>query len=758
MTLLRPIARRLATGLAAAALLAAPSTVRAQQKQRYASLDEALAAAGDLSGKQGPQSVNWIDGGTRFSYLDHDAGTGKSVIRAYDPAAARDTLLFSAQGLTFPGTQQPFEYESFQWARDSRHLVFKTNFHPIYRRSGTSDYYVYSLADRGLQLATRGARTAELSPGGALLGYERGGDLYVADLAAHTDKRLTADAREHVFNGHFDWVYEEEFGLAQAWSWSPDSRRIAFWQTDESAEPITQLSDLSGLHPRYDSIRVPLVGDPGPRVRIGVVDARSGARTWLDTGEQGDFYIPRIYWTSSPDTLAVITLNRPQNEMKVFFFDVATGARRLVATQRSDTWVDLYDFYAGVQDMISFPAGAREFFWISDRDGWQHVYRYDYSGRLLNQVTRGPWSVTRIEGVDPASRTMYYSSTQASPLQRQLYAVRFDGTGTRRITTQAGTHAIDMSPGAAFFIDRWSAVGQPTQVELWSTSPGRMLKKMEDNADVTRWLATHAYSPAEPFAFTASDGTKIDASMIRPVPFDPTKRYPVVFDVYAGPGSQQVYDQFASDGFDQWLAQQGYVVIGVNNRASNNYGSAFEKIVYRHLGRWEANDFAETARHLATLPFVDARRVGIFGTSYGGYAVLEAMERYPELFPVGVANSAVADWRYYDSIYTERYMGLLADNLAGYRESSPLENAAKLRGRLMLVHSLLDDNVHPQNTMQLLTAFTALDKDVDLRVYPPGHHGAAYDFTSFKLIQQATQTFLDRHLKAAEPPALDPAR
>jgi dipeptidyl-peptidase-4 len=747
----RLVQRRTTRAVLLAALLA-PAALPAQQKARFASLDQALQSQPALSGRSGPRSVNWIEGGNRFSYLDRDPA-GKEIIKAYDPATGRDTLLFSAQGMTFPGGSEPFAYESFQWAQDSRHLVFQTHFQPIFRRSGISDYYVYSLDNHQLQLATKGARTAELSPSGALLGFERGGDMYVTDLATHGERRLTSDATEHVYNGHFDWVYEEEFGLAQAWKWSPDSRHIAFWQVDESAEPLTQLSDLSGWHPQYDSIAYPLVGDPNPKVRIGVVDVSNGRRTWLDTGETGEFYIPRIYWTSRPDTVAVVTLNRAQNVMKLFFFDVNTGGRRQVMTQTSDTWIDVYDFYAGIDDMLTFPENSHEFFWISDRDGWQHVYRYDYSGRLVNQVTKGNFTVTRIEGIDPARQTIYYSSTEPSPLQRQLWAVRFDGSGKRQVTTAEGRHAFDMSPNTAFFIDRWSNVHQPRQVDLWSTQRGK-LRTMESNPQVTQWLAGHEYTPAELFSFTTSDGVRIDGSVVKPNPMEPGRKYPVVFAIYGGPGSQQVYDEWASGTWAQWLSQQGYVVVGLNNRATNNYGSAFEKTVYKHLGKWEAHDFAEAARYVSTLPYVDGRRIAIEGTSYGGYATLMTMELYPDLFPVGVANSAVTDWRFYDSIYTERYMGLLGENLAGYQESSPLENANRLRGHLLLIHSLMDDNVHPQNTMQMLTKLTELGKDVDLRIYPPGHHGAAYDWQSYRLIQHNTFDFLQQQLKAATPPTV----
>jgi dipeptidyl-peptidase-4 len=379
----------------AALFLAIPLALHAQEPARFASLQDAMRAGGALAGGTGPRDVHWIDGGRRYSFTATN-DSGVKEIQVFDPATLRDSLLFRASGLTFPGTTEPFEYESFQWARDSKHLVFQTHFKQLYRQSGTSDYYVYSLADRGLTIGARGARTAELSPDGTGVGYERDGNMFVYDLEAKHETQLTSDAKPTSYNGHFDWVYEEEFGLAQAWNWSPDNRYIAYWHLDESAEPVIQVSDFAGRHTEWTSIRIPQPGDSNPRVRIGVVDTRSGRSVWLDPGETGEFYIPRIYWTSRPDTLAVVTLNRPQNTVKLYFFDVKTGGRRLVFTQTSDTWIDVFDFYANVQDLMSFPAGRPEFLWISDRDGWQHIYRYDYSGRLLGQITHGRWSVARI--------------------------------------------------------------------------------------------------------------------------------------------------------------------------------------------------------------------------------------------------------------------------------------------------------------------------------------------------------------------------
>ena len=432
----------------------------------------------------------------------------------------------------------------------------------------------------------------------------------------------------------------------------------------------------------------------------------------------------------------MITLDRPQQVMKLYFFDVNTGGKRLVMSETSKTWIDVYDFYAGIQDMMSFPEGSHEFFWISDRDGWQHVYRYDYSGKLINQVTHGRWSVTRIEGARRADADDVLLVDRG--LAAAAPALRHQVRRHRRAPAHHDRgDARDQHVAERAVLPRQLVVGH-------RAAPGGALghrrrscsRTLEDNAAVSQWVATHAYSPTQLMNFTTSDNVKIDFSMIKPVPFDPTRKYPVIFAVYGGPGSQGVYDQFSASTQQQWLAQQGYIVVNVNNRGTNNYGSAFMKVVYKNLGKYESHDFAETAKYLATLPYVDPKRIGIMGTSYGGYSTVYTMEMYPDLFTAGVANSAVADWRLYDTIYTERYMGLLGDNAAGYESSSAIANAAKLQGHLLVIHSMLDDNVHPQNTMQLLTALTEAGKDVDLRIYPPGHHGAAYDLQSFKLITQ----------------------
>ncbi len=392
----------------------------AQEKARFKNIEEAIRAGRTLNGKSGPRSLNWIDDGNRYSYLSTNETTKSEEIRAFDPKSGKDEPVFDAKGMMFPDTSEPFSYQSFSWSSDSRHILFQTRFKRLYRRSGMSDYFVYSVEEKSLKIAARNAMTAELSPDGSMVGYERDGNMFVYDFATKTESRLTNDATKEIFNGHYDWVYEEEFGKAQAWSWSPDSKYIAYWQFDESPVPLIQISNYEGLHNTWEKIPIPQVGDPNPKVRIGILDVRSRKNVWLDPGETGDFYIPRVYWTSEPNTLAMIVLNRAQNDMKLYFFNVANGDRRLVMEEKNDTWVAIFNFYTGVNDMMFFPEKVREFFWVSDRSGYYQIYRYSYDGKLLNRVTDGAWDVIKVLGFNTGKKTLYYTSAQVSPLEEQL--------------------------------------------------------------------------------------------------------------------------------------------------------------------------------------------------------------------------------------------------------------------------------------------------------------------------------------------------
>lgn len=736
----------------AALLLLSITTIesQAQERQRYQTLQHALFSAGQLNGDQGPQNITWIDGGDRFSYMEYSFERETNEIMAMNPETGEEELIFRNSDHTYPNSEDPFQFRSFQWSQDFRFLVFQTDFRPIYRYSGNADYYYYSLEEETFALIAKDAFTAELSPDGQKVAYHRQGEMYVFDLNRAVETQLTFDSSENLYNGRFGWVYEEEFGLVQAWKWSHDSRSIAYWQSDEDHIERFVSTDYEGQYPEYTDIPYPKVGSENPSIKMGVVNVETGENRWLNL-DLGDGLVPRIYWTSNPETLAVVEMNRQQNELKLHFFDAKTGLGRVVLEEKSEVgWIDVFDFFAGIDDHFFFPNDREEFLWISDRNGFKHLYRFDYDGNLINQVTDGDWQVTNVFAVNSDMERIYYESTQAGPMERHLYSIRFDGSDQVQYTQEPGRHSFSMGPNGRYFIDRWSNVETPLQVELWTTvtvNGGQMIRKMVDNESVSDYIHQYVYAPRELFSFTTSEGINLDGFLIKPIDFDPDKSYPMVMMVYGGPSAQGVYNQFETNAWVQYLAQEGFVIANINNRGSGGYGRDFEKSVYLNLGVKEASDYVETARYLANYDWVDGKNMAIRGHSYGGYMAAMTMVLHPGVFKAGIVGAPVTDWRLYDTIYTERYMGLLEENEENYINSSVMAHAGRLQGNLFVAHSSMDENVHIQNTMQMITAFTNAGKDVDLRIYPPGTHGVAYNQQSYILLHQAYTNFLNRHLK-----------
>ncbi|TAE71726.1 MAG: S9 family peptidase [Bacteroidetes bacterium] len=713
------------------------SNLSAQQKQNYKSLPEALGSSGKLRGSSGPASVNWLNGGTKYSY------TEGNVIKSLEPATGKTEVIFDSKGRMFPDIKKEFAYESFQFSKDSKFLLFQTNFRPVWRNSGDSDYYVYDIAKNTLEPLAKNARTAELSPDGKTVAYERGGNLFAMDFDSKKEIQLTNDAKLQINNGRFGWAYEEEFGMAQAWHWSNNSQYIAYWQTDETQVPRFVMTDYSGRHPKYDTVPYPKVGDINPMVKIGVVSVNSGQKTWLNVPlEEG--YIPRMYWTAD-NQVAVVHLNRKQNHLKLFFCNIQNGEPKLIMEEKSSAWIDVYDF-PSVLHFFTFPESVKEFFWISEIDGFSHLYRYDYTGKLLGQITKGNFEVTQVVNIDVKKKMVYYVSTEVSPLERHLYSIGFDGKNKKQLTKTAGVHYINFSPNASFYIDRFSNTTTPTTVALWDTK-GKKIQDLELNKATQEHLQKYVYFPRELVNFTTSDGQKLDAYIIKPLNFDANKKYPMILNIYGGPGHQSVYNEFGRDGWEQFLAQSGYVVVSVNNRGGGAYGAKFKEIVYEKLGEYESKDFAETAKYMASLGFVDKDKIAIRGHSYGGYMSSMTILRYPDTFKVALVGAPVTDWRLYDSIYTERYMGLLPENEAKYTASAVPTYAKNLKGKMFIAHSTMDENVHVQNTFQLVKALIDNGKDADLRIYPPGNHSVAYDRTSYFLLYGQYMDYLEKHLK-----------
>ncbi|MDA3823114.1 MAG: DPP IV N-terminal domain-containing protein, partial [Bacteroidales bacterium] len=712
------------------------------QKKEYTDLREAIFSASNLRGGSGPANVVWIKDGDQYSFTKNNEGAQEIWI--HDIKSGEESLAFTAKDKEFDDGS-PFRYKSVQWAGDYNYLLFQTRFSPIWRYSGNSDYYYYSIKDKKLELIVDHAFTAEVSPDGTKLGYGKEGNLFMYTFSDGSTEQFTDDAENHFYNGRWGWAYEEEFGLVQAWKWSNDSKYIAFWQSDERHVPIYKLTDFAGSHPEYLEVPYPKVGDPAPYVKIGVINTLNGEKNWIDYDLNGG-YIPRIYWTSQENKLAIAYMNRPQTLLQVSMVDVSTQKKEIIYEEESDSWIDVFDFFAGELDHFYFPKDLDSFFFVSERNGWAHIYMISYDGETITQVTQGKYEVVGIKAIETAKKTLYFTSTEVSPLDVNLYSIKFNGKSKKRITCEEGNHRVNVSPNGNYFFDNYSSVSSASTAWFKSIN-GKVNDTLADNSTVKRFLEEHVYAPKELFTFTNSDGVELDGYLVKPLNFDPEKSYPLLLDIYGGPGSQGVYNTFGTNGWHQWLAQQGFVIASVNNRGNGGYGSAFEKIVHGQLGNYESQDFVETVQFLAEKAWVDGDRMAIRGHSYGGYMSSYTMVNHPGVFKASIVAAPNADHRLYDCILTEKLMGLIEENEEGYINSAVTTNADKLEGKMLLVHSLMDENVHPQHTFQLVRAFIDAGKDVDLRIYPPADHGVAYDLNSYMLLMNQYTDFLIEHLK-----------
>jgi len=732
--------------LTVAFLLVMMTLALTAQKKQYDSLMEALMSGGSLRGDRGPAGVEWIQDSDQYSFTRREERNQQIWI--YDIRTDSEKLVFDEGDYQFPGTEDPFRYRSFQWTRDYKFLLFQTNFKKIWRYSGNADYFLYSIEDATLTPIVETAFTAEVSPDGKKVGYGKDGNLFTFDLATGQHTQLTFDGADKYYNGRFGWANEEEFGLVQAWVWSYDSKYIAFWQTDEREVPVYKLTDFSGQHPEYMEVPYPKVGDNPPIERLGIINTEDGSKHWLDFDPEGG-YMPRIYWTSMENTLAVVWMNRAQNQMKLYLFNVVTGEKKMILEEDDDAWIDIFDFFAGELHLFYFPEKMDSFFWISDRDGYSHIYQYDYDGNLLGQVTKGDYDVVSVKAIDPEKKTLYYLSCEVTPLERHLFSVRFNGKGKKQITSASSNHSVNVAPDGHYFIDSYSNTTTPGTIDL-RDGKGTLIKNLAGHQGALDFLQKYDYAPKELFSFNTSDGQAIDGYLIKPMNFDPTKTYPLLMAVYGGPGSQGVYNSFETSGWNQYLAQQGYVIANINNRGNGGYGSAFEKVVHRQLGIWETHDFAEAALYLSGKEWIDGERVGIMGHSFGGFSAGMSLLLHPDVFKAGIVTAAISNHLNYDCVLTEKYMGLIEGNEEGYRNSSMVALAGNLEGKMLLVHSLMDDNVHPQNTFQFVKALIDADKYIDLKIFPPGAHGVAYDMNSQIHLYNIYLNWLNENLKGTD--------
>ena len=608
------------------------------------------------------------------------------------------------------------EFTDYVLSADERRLLLTTDVEPIYRHSFTAEYWIYDRQDGSLRRLSQGGpqQQAQFSPDGSRVAFVRGGNLFVADPAAGSERQLTFDGRfNHIINGLPDWVYEEEFSFARAFAWSPDGRKIAYLRFDESRVKQYNMNRFAGgLYPENYTFKYPKAGEQNSVVELYCCDVADGSTVRMDTGEQTDQYIPRLFWTPTGQ-LGFYRLNRLQNHFEVLLCD-SSGASRVVYDERNDRYVERVDG----RTVTFLPDGDR-FVVRSERDGFMHLYLYGVSEGLLGRITSGEWEVTELLGIE--GDRVYYLSTETSPLRRALYTVRLDGRGKRRLTGGDGTYRIAPSRGFRYFISYFSNVRTPNRVTL-HRSDGRLVRTLEDNAALRAKLDELQVPVKEFFRFATSEGVELNGYMVRPNGFDSSRRYPVLMTQYSGPGSQQAADRWTI-GWEDVLVQQGYIVACVDGRGTGFRGEEFKKCTYGELGKYETVDQIEAARYLASLPYVDPDRIGIYGWSYGGFMALNCILKGNDVFRAAIAVAPVTSWRFYDTIYTEIYNGLPQDNPSGYDDNSPIHFADRLKGKLLIAHGTGDDNVHIQNTYEMITKLVEYDKPFELYVYPDRNHG-----------------------------------
>jgi dipeptidyl-peptidase-4 len=574
---------------------------------------------------------------------------------------------------------------------------------------------------------THGAPTdVTFSPLGGTIAYVVDQNLFVYDLIAKRETALTHDGGGPIKNGMAEFVAQEEMDRSSGYWWSPDGLHIAFARVDETPVKITQRFEIAADNVSTFPQRYPAAGDHNVLIRLGIADARGSKISWVDLGAEQDIYLARVNWLPDGKTLAIQRESRDQRRLDLLFANVDTGETRIVLTETSSTWIEL-------NNELTFLKKSNEFIWASSRDGFKHLYLYDYQGGLIRQLTSGKWSVDgsgsrAIKGIDENSRMIYFTATEKDPTERHLYVTSLDTDEphrVRRISQEPGTHAITMSPDARFYVDNYSSSLQPPRVSVYAADGTLSTHLIENRLDTQHpdapYLAEN--SIAEVGTLTAPDGQTLYYRLFKPLHFDPTKRYPAIVDVYGGPGVQVVVDNWMGSSFTQILTRAGYVVFQLDNRGSAFRGSAFQAPIHDNLGVIEVADQVQGARWLGALPFVDPARLGVWGWSYGGYMALMLMFKAPDIFVAGVAGAPVTDWSLYDTHYTERYLDRPQDNASGYTASSVLTYAKDLKGKLLVLHGMADDNVLFLHSTKLFRRLQDLGKPFEVMVYPGAKHG-----------------------------------
>jgi dipeptidyl-peptidase-4 len=686
--------------------------------------------------------IAWSPDGQKISYFKEipggQGGSGKKEIWEMDATSGNTSQLVASDKLAslVPASTAATQATGlgrraappYQWAPQGTALLFQ---------GATSLAWFDLKTQSGRTLVSGEGSIADpkISPDGQYVSFVRDHNLWLVSVADAKFRALTKGGTEEIRKGELDWVYPEELAITTAYWWAPDSSAIAYLEMDERKVETYPVLDFSSYQGEVEEQRYPPAGGHNPVVRVLVAPIRGGDSRAMDTGTETDIYIPRVNWLVDSKHVAIQRLNREQTVLDLLIADTASGRSRSVITVKDQYWIN-------VGDDLHFLKDGKRFLWSDERSGYRHLYLYDLDGKQLGQVTKGDWEVSGVQAVDEVKGRIYFAATEKSPLERHLYRVALDGSGFTRVTREAGTHALKASPDGSAFLDTYSNSMNPPRQELIRADGSRIGMIYENKPGE---LAEYRLSPVEFLSVKSHDGIQLIAMMIKPPDFDPGKKYPVLVFTYGGPHAQVVVNNWGGANFlwHQMMAQKGYIIFALDNRGSAGRGHLFEEPIHYRFGAQELSDQRDGAQYLKSLPFVDPSRLGIWGWSYGGHMTLHAMFEDPEDFKAGFAGGPVTDWHYYDSIYTERYIGVLPQHEQSYSESSPLEKAGNLQGKLLIAHGTADDNVHFANTLAVINELIESGKFAEVMPFPGRGHGVSDLPARRVLMNRVTQFFLD---------------
>ena len=637
--------------------------------------------------------------------------------------------------------------QEYQVSADKKRIIFFTGREPIYRRSSKSTTYLYDVATKKtVRLNAGKVLHPTFSPDGNKIAYVFENNLYVYDIPSSKNTAITTDGKwNHIINGNADWVYEEEFSFSRAFDWSPNGNYIAYYKFDESKVKEYNMTVYDDRYNKDFRYKYPKTGDSNSTVSIHIYNVNNGQQTQAQY-QQGDIYIPRIKWTKADDKLVVFWMNRLQNELKLLLTDANTGAASTVYEEKNKYYVDINDDWWFLKD-------GKHFLFGSEVNGWYRLYLHSLDGKRKTEITKVNYDITDINGVDETNRLIYYTAAYPTPMDRNLFVADFDGKKITQITSGTGWHRIELKNDFTQFYDFYTNINTPQTVTLYNINRAKngaitasVNKVVNENTKLKNTLNEYAIGKAEFIRVPNSKGDTLNGWMLKPANFDPNKKYPVLFCNYGGPGSQQVANRFgAASMWHQLLAQRGFIIVSVDNTGTGFRGEEFKKKTYLKLGQLEIEDQIDAAKWMAKMPFVDSRNIGHYGWSFGGFMSSLAITKGADVFTAAVAGAPVTSWRYYDNIYTERFMRTPQENPLGYDTTAPINYVNKIKGKYLLLHGTADDNVHYQNATQMITALVKANVDFESATYPNKNHGISglADNTSIHIWSKITNWVLN---------------